>query len=251
MTGLFDLAGKVALVTGSTRGIGLAIAELFIELGAQVIVSSEDEAETADAARRLGATPMACDMADAGAIDRTVQSFETAGGPDVLVMNAGIPGKPGPFAELDFDDYARVMQVNLEGPIRLANGLLPLVARRGGGSAVFVSSIAGLRGNGAINAYALSKAAIAQLVRNLAVEWGPRNVRVNAILPGLIRTPLSRPLLENEHFLARRLQMTPLRRVGEPAEVAGAVAFLASAAGAFVTGHNLVVDGGTLITDGS
>lgn len=101
-----------------------------------------------------------------------------------------------------------------------------------------------------MNAYALAKAAIVQLARNLAVEWGPRNVRVNAVSPGLIRTPLSQPLLDDADFMARRLQMTPLRRAGEPHEVAGAIAFLASEAGASVTGHNLVVDGGTLVTDG-
>ena len=128
---------------------------------------------------------------------------------------------------------------------------MPHIAATGGGAAILVSSLSGLRGNGAINAYALAKAGVAQLARNLAVEWGPRNVRVNALSPGLIRTELSAPLLADDIFMARRMQMTPLRRPGEMEEVAGAAIFLADRAAAFVTGHNLVVDGGTLITDGN
>jgi NAD(P)-dependent dehydrogenase (short-subunit alcohol dehydrogenase family) len=248
----FSLDGKIALVTGGSRGIGFAAADLLGQLGARVIVSSENEAETAEAARRLGGIPIASDIADPEQIGHLASKIEDrCGGLDILVQCAGVTGTPGPFAEMDFADYGRVMKVNLEGSIRLANALLPVIARRGGGSAVFVSSIAGLRGNAAISAYALSKAALAQLARNLAVEWGPRNVRVNAVSPGLIRTPLSQPLLDDAAFIKRRLQMTPLRRIGEQGEVAGALAFLVSPAGSFVTGHNLVVDGGTLITDGT
>ena len=133
----------------------------------------------------------------------------------------------------------------------LANLALPQIAARGGGAVVLIASLSGLRGNGRINAYALAKAGLAQLARNLAVEWGPRNVRVNAISPGFIATELSAPLLDDPAFMQRRMAQTPLRRPGTPAEVAGAAVFLASPAGAFVTGHNLVVDGGTLISDGS
>lgn len=133
----------------------------------------------------------------------------------------------------------------------LNNLALPRIADSGGGAAILVASLSGLRGNGRINAYALAKAGVAQLARNLAVEWGPKNVRVNAISPGFIATELSRPLLDDAKFMARRLAMTPLRRPGSPDEVAGVVAFLASSAGGFITGQNLVIDGGTLITDGS
>ena len=133
----------------------------------------------------------------------------------------------------------------------MCNLALPHIAARGGGAVVLMASLSGLRGNGRINAYALSKAGVAQLARNLAVEWGARGVRVNAISPGFIATELSAPLLADAAFMARRMAMTPLRRPGTPQEVAGAAVFLASPAGAFVTGHNLVVDGGTLITDGS
>ena len=144
-----------------------------------------------------------------------------------------------------------MLDINLRAAARLCAGLVPGMAARGGGSVVLMSSIAGLRGNRAIGLYGLSKAALAQLARNLAVEWGPQGVRVNAVAPGLIRTPLSASLMADEAFMARRLQATPLRRVGEPEEVAGAVVLLASRAGGFITGHTLVVDGGTTLSDGA
>ena len=249
---MFDLSGKCALVTGSTRGIGRAIAEGLIAQGARVVISSEDEIDTARVAAELAMSGMACDVADDAAQARLVEfASEELGGLDVLVCNAGITGRAGPFSGLDMDDYARVMDINLRSQVVLCNLVLPRIAARGGGSAILVSSLSGLRGNGKINAYALTKAANAQLARNLAVEWGPKNVRINAISPGFIATELSAPLLADEAFMQRRMAQTPLRRPGKPEEVAGAAVFLTSPAGAFVNGHNLVVDGGTLISDGS
>jgi NAD(P)-dependent dehydrogenase (short-subunit alcohol dehydrogenase family) len=249
---MFDLSGRRALVTGSTRGIGRAIAEGLVGQGARVVVSSEDEADTARAAAELGQPGLACDVADDNALAALVDfTLAELGGIDVLVCNAGITGRAGPFAAIAMDDYDRVMAINLRSQVVLCNLALPHIAAGGGGAAVLISSLSGLRGNGAINAYALAKAGVAQLARNLAVEWGPRGVRVNAISPGFIATELSAPLLADEAFMARRMAMTPLRRPGTPAEVAGAALFLASDAGGFVTGHNLVVDGGTLISDGS
>lgn len=252
MTGLFDLSGKVALITGSTRGIGRAIAQAMQAAGASVVISNENADETAAVAADMGAVGIPADVRDASALERLVSgTIDALGGLDILVCNAGITGRPGPFADVDMEDFDRVMDINLRSQVVLANLALPHIAARGGGAAILISSLSGLRGNGAINAYALAKAGNAQLTRNLAVEWGPRNVRVNAISPGFIRTELSAPLLANEVFMARRMAMTPLRRPGEVDEVAGAAVFLASPAGAFVTGHNLVVDGGTVITDGS
>lgn len=249
---MFTLAGKRALVTGSTRGIGRAIAEAFIAAGARVVISSEDEADTAAAASALGQPGIAADVADDAALARLVAgTLDHFGGLDVLVCNAGITGRPGPFASLDMADYDRVMAINLRSQVVLCNLALPHIAAAGGGSAVLMASLAALRGNGTINAYALSKAGVTQLARNLAVEWGPCAVRVNAIAPGFIATDLSKPLLDNEAFMARRMAMTPLRRPGTAQEVAGAALFLASEAGGFVTGQTLVVDGGTAITDGS
>ncbi len=249
---LFDLSGKVALITGSTRGIGRAIAEALIAQGARVVISSEDAQDTARVAGELGMPGYACDVGDDAALARLVEfAVAELGGIEVLVCNAGITGQPGPFAEIDMDDYAQVMAINLRSQVVLCNLALPQIAAKGGGSVVLIASLAGLRGNGRINAYALAKAGVAQLARNLAVEWGPRQVRVNAVSPGFIATEFSRPLLANEKFMTRRMGQTPLRRPGTPQDVAGAAVFLASEAGAFVTGHNLVVDGGTVISDGS
>lgn len=248
---MFDLTGKVAIITGSTRGIGRAIARAMMEAGGRVVISSEDEADTARAAAEMGALGIACDVTDDAALGALVDGAVSAlGGLDIIVCNAGITGRPGPFAAIDMEDYARVMAINLRSQVVLCNLAFPHLRARGG-NAVLIASLSGLRGNGAINAYALAKAGVAQLARNLAVEWGPHGVRANAISPGFIATELSAPLLANQAFMTRRMGMTPLRRPGTPEEVAGAAVFLASAAGGFVTGHNLVVDGGTLITDGS
>lgn len=140
--------------------------------------------------------------------------------------------------------------MNLASVHALCASLVPGMASRGSGCVILMASIAASRGNRAIGLYGLTKAALSQMARNLAVEWGPRGVRTNAIAPGLIRTPLAQALLDDEDFMARRLAMTPLRRVGEPYEVAGVAAMLASPAGGFINGHTLVVDGGTLVSDG-
>ncbi len=216
------------------------------------MISSEDVADTARVAAHLAMPGCACEVADDAALVRLIDAVVAElGGLDILVCNAGITGRAGPFAGIDMDDYARVMAVDLRSQVVLCNLALPRIAEAGGGSAVLISSLSGLRGNGRINAYALAKAGVAQLARNLAVEWGSQGVRVNAVSPGFIATELSGPLLADTDFMQKRMAMTPLRRPGTPEEVAGTVIFLASPAGAFMTGQNLVVDGGTLITDGS
>lgn len=254
---LFDLSGKVAVITGSTRGIGFAIAEQFCSAGARCVVSSEDTAAVEDTVARLGGAGyevagLECDLVDkhalASLIDFAVDRFN---GIDILVCNAGITGKAGSIMEIDTADYARVFDINLHSMVTLASLAIPHLEARGGGSIILISSIAALRGNAAINGYALAKAGVTQLARNLAVQCGPLNIRANSIAPGLIKTGFSAPLLNDKNFIQRRMQMTPLRRPGEVEEVAGCAHFLASAAGAFVTGQNLVVDGGTTITDGS
>lgn len=252
MKTLFDLSGKRAIVTGSTRGIGRVIAEALIAAGAQVIISSENSDDTQVAAEELGQTGIACDVADDAALEHLVAGAIAAmGGIDILICNAGITGHHGPLSTIDMDDYARVMAINLRSQVVLANLCLPHIAASQSGSVILIASISALRGNGAIGAYALAKAGVAQLARNLAVEWGPRGVRTNAIAPGFIATDLAKPLLEDPEFMKRRMQMTPLRRPGRVEEVAGAAVFLASPAGGFVNGQVLVIDGGTVITDGS
>lgn len=228
------------------------MAEALIAQGARVVISSEDAADTKLVAAELGQHGITCDVTDDAALARLVDgACDALGGIDILVCNAGITGKPGPFATIDMADFDRVMALNLRSQLVLTNLALPQIAARGGGAVILMASLSALRGNGAINAYAVSKAGLTQLARNLAVEWGPRNVRVNAIAPGFIATQLSAPLIADAAFMARRMAMTPLRRPGTPAEVAGTAAFLASPTGAFITGQTIVVDGGTLITDGS
>ena len=250
-TDLFDLSGRVAVVTGSTRGLGFAIAEAMVDRGATVIVSSENAEDTAAAAARLGATGIVCDVSDDAAIAGLVaQTVDRFGGIDILVSNAGIQG--GPSGDpLDMTGFDRVIAVNLRSMVVLTKHALPVMAGRAGASVVLIASIAGLRGNARIEGYALAKAGVVQLARNLAVQWGPKGVRTNAIAPGLIATSFADGLLGDAAFMARRLQMTPLRRVGQPHEIAGAAVFLAAPAGGFVNGQVIVVDGGTVITDGS
>lgn len=249
---MFNLSGKRAIVTGSTRGIGRAIAEALIAQGAQVVISSECPEDSQRVGQQLGMPAIDCDVADDAALERLTQfSISQFGGLDILICNAGVTGRAGAFQNLDMNDYAEVMAINLRSQVVLCNLAIPHIAKECSGAVVLISSLAGLRGNRNINAYALAKAGNAQLARNLAVEWGPEGVRVNAISPGFIATELSKALLTDAHFMARRMAMTPLRRPGKPEEVAGAVVFLVSAAGGFVTGHNLVIDGGTLVTDGS
>ena len=248
------LRGKSAIVTGSTRGIGLGIARALAGAGAKVVISSEDADETERVGSDLRAEghdahAIACDVTDATAIEALVAStIDRFDGLEILVCNAGITGKPGSWA---LDDFDRVMAVNLRSIVALTTLAIPHIAARGGGSVILMSSLSALRGNAAINAYALAKAGVAQLARNLAVQWGPDNVRVNALVPGLIATPLSEPLMADESFMARRMQMTPLRRVGTVADVAAACLFLATPGSSFITGQQIAIDGGTSITDGS
>jgi NAD(P)-dependent dehydrogenase (short-subunit alcohol dehydrogenase family) len=250
--GLFDLTGKVAVVTGSSRGIGRAIAERMAEHGARVVVSSRKaeacEAVAAGIRDRGGeACVIPCNISDKAQLAALVrQTAERWGGIDVLVCNAAINPYFGPAAGISDDAYDRIMGANVRSNFWLCNMVAPDMAARGGGAIVVISSIAGLRGTPVLGAYGLSKAADMQLVRNLAVEWGPRGVRANCIAPGLVRTDFARALWEDATLLARRTRDTPLRRIGEPDEIAGAAVFLSAPAGSFMTGQTIVIDGGVL-----
>jgi NAD(P)-dependent dehydrogenase (short-subunit alcohol dehydrogenase family) len=250
---LFDLHGKVAVVTGSSRGIGRAIAERMAEHGAHVVVSSR-KAEAcevvAGAIRARGgeAAVIPCHVARKeelrALVDGTLARF---GRIDVLVCNAAVNPYYGPSIDIPDDAYDRIMNANVRSNFWLCNMVLPGMAEQGGGSIIVVSSIAGLRGAPDLAIYGLSKAADMQLVRNIATEWGPQNIRANCIAPGLVRTDFARALWEDPERLAARSRETPLQRIGKPDEIAGAAVFLAAPASNFMTGQTMVIDGGVTI----
>lgn len=247
----FRLDGRTALVTGPVRGIGLAIARLFAGAGARLLLADRDGAGCDALAAELGGVSIPTDVADPAALDRLAERAEAAGGVDILVCNAGIAGRPAPMHQATEAERTQLHAVNLLHPLRLANRIAPAMAARGRGSIILMSSIAGLRGNAMLGDYGMTKAALAQLARNLAVEWGPSGVRANAIAPGLIATDWVDAILSTPDRAQRRLGLTPLRRAGTVDEVAATALYLASDAGGFTTGQTIVVDGGTLISDGS
>jgi NAD(P)-dependent dehydrogenase (short-subunit alcohol dehydrogenase family) len=251
MSSLFDLTGKVAIVTGSTKGIGLAIATRMAEHGATVVISSRkpDACEAVAAGIRdkgHKAIVIPCHIGRKAELQALVdRTAAECGGIDILVENAAVNPYLGPSAGMPDEAFDRVMGSNVRSNVWLANMAIPHMVERGGGSVIVISSIGGLRGSPQLGAYAISKAADMQLARNIAVEWGPKNIRANAIAPGLVRTDFARALWENPVLYRKRTRDTPLQRIGEPDEIAGAAVFLASAAGSFTTGQTIVIDGGT------
>jgi NAD(P)-dependent dehydrogenase (short-subunit alcohol dehydrogenase family) len=252
---LFSLVGKRALVTGATRGMGRAIATEMARTGASVTISSENAEDCARTETELSSEGL---LVRSAAADCTrpqdmaaLAAAATAhwGGLDILVCHAGLNTYEGPVTDISAENWTRMLRINLESILALAREVIPAMAAQRDGVMLVTSSIAGLRGNKRIGAYGITKAASAELVRNLAVEWGPSNVRVNAISPGLIETEFAKPILDDKTYLSVRLERTPLRRVGTPREIAGTAVFLASPAGAFLTGQNIIVDGGTMISD--
>lgn len=252
---LFDLSGKVALITGSSRGIGKSIAQEFARAGAKVVISSRkiDACLTVrDEINAAGgdAIAVACNIGrkeDLQAlVDATVAQW---GRIDILIANAAINPVYGPLASVSDDAWDKIMGSNLRSTWQLCNMVLPAMAERKDGSVVILSSIAGLRGNPVIGAYGVSKAAEAALVRNLAVEYGASNIRVNAIAPGIIETDFAKALTDNPDIAKAVMRRAPLGRFGKPQEIAGVALMLAAPAGAFVTGQVLVADGGATIAD--
>ena len=254
MGGLFDLKGRVALITGSSRGIGRAIAVRMAEAGARVVVSSRklDACEEVVAAIRDAggeAVAVACNISSKDELQALVAGTRAAFGKiDVLVCNAAVNPHYGPSQEIPDSAFEKVLGSNVRSNHWLCQLVIPEMAERQDGAVIIVSSIGGLKGSSVLGTYGLSKAADMALARNLAVEWGPKNVRVNCIAPGLVRTDFARALWENPETYKTAIERYPLRRIGEPDEIAGTAVFLASQAGSFVTGQTIVVDGGATIT---
>ena len=252
---LFDLTDRIAVVTGSSRGIGRAIAEAFAAHGATVVVSSRKAEACAETVQWINGTqnrkaavaiPANISSKDdlAHLAGETIRRF---GRIDVLVCNAASNPYYGPMAGIADDQFRKILDNNVLSNHWLIQLSAPGMIERRDGSIIIVSSIGGLKGSPVLGAYNVSKAADFQLARNLAVEWGPYDVRVNCIAPGLVRTDFARALWENPETLRKATAMTPLRRIGEPSEIAGAAVYLASPASAFMTGQTIVVDGGATI----
>jgi NAD(P)-dependent dehydrogenase (short-subunit alcohol dehydrogenase family) len=249
---LFDLAGKVAIVTGGSRGIGRAICERLAQHGAKVVVSSRklDACEAVVAGIKADggeAMAIACNIGRKedlqGMVDQTIATW---GGVDILICNAAINPHFGPAMTLPDEIFDKMMSSNVKSNMWLSHMCIPTMETRGGGAIVIVSSIGGYKGSVNLGTYAITKAADLQLARNLACEWGPKNIRVNCIAPGLIRTDFARALWEDPVNYKKRTRDTPLKRIGEPDEIAGAAVFLASAAGSFMSGQSMIIDGGVL-----
>jgi len=253
MAGLFDLTGKVALVTGSTRGIGKSIAEELARAGAKVSISSrkaEACEQTLTEFRKQGFDAIAqpCNVSRNEELQALVDATQKKWGHiDIVCANAASNPYYGPLTGIPDDAFDKIFRNNVQSSLWLASMTLPGMAERKNGSFIIVGSIGGILANTVIGAYGMSKAADHHLVRNLAAEWGPKNVRVNAIAPGLVRTEFAKALWEDDKRRAEREQATPLRRLGEPRDIGGIAVFLASEAAAFITGQVVVADGGVTI----
>ncbi|MFN3816307.1 SDR family NAD(P)-dependent oxidoreductase [Brevundimonas sp.] len=252
---LFDLSGKTAVITGSSKGIGKAIAEQMADHGANVVISSRKAGPCDEVAQTINAKhgdsraiAVPANIASKEDLQRLVDETNAAFGQiDILVCNAATNPYAGPMAGITDEQFGKILQNNVISNHWLIQMVAPQMLERKDGSIILLSSIGGLRGNALIGAYNVSKAADMQMARNLAVEWGPSNVRVNCIAPGLVQTDFAKYLWENPDLLKTVTEPAPLRRIGQPDEIAGAAVYLAAPASAYMTGQTLVIDGGVTI----
>jgi NAD(P)-dependent dehydrogenase (short-subunit alcohol dehydrogenase family) len=253
---MFELTDKVAVVTGSTKGIGKAIAEQLAKAGAKVVVSSRKADMCDKVAAEIDvaggeALAVPCNLSHKDQLEALVaRTMEHWGRIDILVCNAAVNPYFGPSADISDEAFDKTLGTNVRSNLWLCHMVLPQMVERKDGVIIIISSIGGLRGSDKLGAYSISKAADMQIARNLAVEYGPHNIRVNCIAPGLVRTDMARALWENPEIYKRTVRNCPLDRIGEPEEIGGAAVFLASDAGSFMTGQSLVMDGGVTIGQG-
>ena len=247
---LFELNGKIALVTGASKGIGEAMARGLAEFGAKVVVSSR-KADAVEAvaesfrADGLEASGIAANMGRIEDIEALVDKVVGVyGGLDILINNAATNPVYGPIQQTDERAFDKIIDVNLKGPFALCNKAYPIFKDRGGGAIIHISSIGGLTPEQGIGMYSVSKAALINLTKAMAQDWGPDNIRVNAICPGLIKTKFSEALWSDEANLKRFLHSIPLGRLGRADDIAGLAVYLASDASAYCTGGVYMADGG-------
>jgi len=251
---LFDLSGRTAVVTGSTKGIGRAIVEAYAAFGARVAVSSRkpdkcDEVRDAIIASGGEAISIPCNMSRMEDIDALVATVtKELGRIDILVCNAAVNPHFGPLAQIPEEAFDKVLDTNVKNNLWLCNKVIPQMAARRDGAVVIVSSVGGFKGHPNLGTYNISKAADMAIARNLAVEWGPSNIRVNCICPAVVKTDMARALWEDPEVQRAASEIYPLRRLGEPVDIAGMAVYLASRAGAWTTGQSFIIDGGILIT---
>lgn len=250
---LFRLDGKVALITGASKGIGAAIAEAFAEAGARVILSSRKleslevlQQALADKGHDVHVIPANVGK-EADIHLLAEQSLAWAGGVDILVNNAAANPVFGPLEQTASWAFDKIMEVNLKGPFELSKLLLPSMKTKGKGAIIHISSIGGLRPEPQLGMYSVSKAALLSLAKVMAKEWGAYGIRVNAICPGLIQTKFSEALWSNEKIMRHMMAAQPIPRVGSPQEIAALALYLASDASAFSTGAVFTADGGYTI----
>jgi NAD(P)-dependent dehydrogenase (short-subunit alcohol dehydrogenase family) len=254
---MFDLSGKVALITGSTRGIGKAIAEQMALHGAKVVVSSRNASACDVVSKEINnivrdgngeAAAIPCNISHKDQMQNLVsRTLERFGHIDIIVCNAAVNAHFGPLTDISDNAFDKTINSNVKSTLWLCQMVLPGMVEREEGVIIVISSIGAFRGTNMIGAYGVSKAAEIALIRNIAFEYGPKNIRANAIAPGLIKTDFSRALWQDQEFLNKRLSITPLKRIGKPEEIAGAAVFLASDAGSFMTGQTLIIDGGVMV----
>lgn len=239
------LAGKTAVITGAGGGIGQVLARAFAAEGVRVILLDRDTERSDSVAAEVGggAFALACDLADAGAVASAAARVEAAGGADILVNSAAIL-RPGPLETVSTADWSAMLAVNLTGYLAASQAFGAAMLARGAGALVHVASIAGSQPQPASGAYSASKAATLMMSRQLAYEWGPRGVRSNCVSPGLVVTPMSAAFYADADVKARREAMVPLGRIASPQDMADVALFLASDRASYVTGQDIVVDGG-------
>lgn len=249
-TELFNLTNKVAVVTGASRGIGLAIARGLAQFGAKVVLTGRKLETATEAAEAIGAeggeaVGVAAHMGKSEDLERLVdEAVKAFGGIDILVNNAATNPVFGPLIESDDGVFDKIMDINVKGPLNLAKLVQPIMVERGGGSIINVSSVGGIRPEPMLGLYSVSKSALISLTHVMAAEWGGAGIRVNALCPGLIQTQFSQALWSNEKILNSVIKKLPLQRIAQPEELVGMAVYLASAASSYCTGAVFTVDGG-------